>query len=73
MSHDLPAGTVAPGRAADLVLLDAPLGSCAATALDAFALGDCPAVAMVMLDGAIAVPRSRNTVPPQRSYRLRPP
>ena len=68
--YGLPAGTIAPGRPADMVLLDAPLGSCAKHALDAFALGDSPAVAMVMIDGEIAVPRSRNTVPPQKSYRL---
>ncbi len=69
-AYDLPTGVISPGRAADLVLLDAPLGSCAGSALEAFALGDCPAVAMAMIDGEIVVPRSRNTAPPQRCYRV---
>jgi enamidase len=69
--YGLPTGAISPGRAADLVLLDAPLGSCAKNALEAFALGDSPAVAMVMVEGEIVVPRSRNTVPPQKSYRVR--
>jgi enamidase len=73
-AYDLPTGMILPGRAADLLLLDAPLGSVAKNALDAFALGDSPAVAMVMIDGKILVPRSRNTVPPQKSYdvKMRP-
>ena len=69
-AYDLPTGMISPGRAADLVLLDAPLGSYAENTLDAFALGDSPAVAMVMIDGEIVVARSRNTVPPQRAYRV---
>jgi enamidase len=54
-------GVVAPGRAADLLLVDAPIGSEAADALETLTLGDTPAVAAAIVDGAVRVYGSRNT------------
>jgi enamidase len=70
--YTLPGGFIAPGRAADLALIDAPLGSYAGNALDSLALGDSPAVAMVMVEGQVVVKRSKNTVPTQKMWRVRP-
>jgi len=63
-------GFIAPGRAADLALIDAARGSYAYGALEAFALGDSPAVAMVMIAGEIVVTKSKMTVPTQRSWQF---
>jgi enamidase len=68
--YDLPTGVIEPGRAADLALIDAAVGSVARNAIESFTIGDSPAVAMVMIDGLITVKRSKNTIPPQRNYRL---
>ncbi|MBI2782061.1 MAG: amidohydrolase family protein [Chloroflexi bacterium] len=65
--HGLDVGVLAPGRAADIVLVDAPVGSQATTALDALALGDLPGVSMVLIDGAVMIGRSRNTPPAARA------
>jgi enamidase len=64
--HGLDVGVLAPGRAADICLVDAPIGSVATTALDALANGDIPGVSMVLVDGAPLVGRSRNTPPAAR-------
>lgn len=56
-------GVVAPGAAADLVLLDAPLGCTAGDDADAaLRNGDLPGIAGVLIDGELVVRRSRNTV-----------
>ena len=65
--HGLDVGVIAPGRAADIVLVDAPVGSQAATALEALRLGDLPGVSMVLIDGAVMIGRSRNTPPAARA------
>jgi enamidase len=65
--HGLDVGVLAPGRAADIALVDAPIGSTASTALDALRLGDLPGVSMVLIDGAVMVGRSRNTPPAARA------
>jgi enamidase len=65
--YSLDVGVIAVGRPADLVVLDAPRGSSAITALDALAMGDTPAVAGVVIDGVVRVTRSRVTPPPTRS------
>ncbi|GAA1516989.1 amidohydrolase family protein [Nocardioides humi] len=58
---DLDAGLVAPGRAADLVVMDAPWGSRADDALGALALGDLPGISAVVTRGQVRALRSRNT------------
>jgi enamidase len=68
--YNLATGVIEPGRAADVALIDAPVGSIAQSAIESFTIGDSPAVAMVMIDGLLVVKRSKNTIPPQRNYRL---
>lgn len=65
--HGLDVGILAPGRAADIVLVDAPVGSTASTALDALRLGDLPGISMVLIDGVVMIGRSRNTPPAARA------
>jgi enamidase len=65
--HGLDVGILAAGRAADVVLVDAPIGSTASTALDALRLGDLPGISMVLIDGAVLIGRSRNTPPAARA------
>ena len=64
--HGLDVGRIEVGRAADLCLIDAPIGSYADTALGALAVGDLPGILMVLIDGVVMVGRSRNTAPATR-------
>ena len=68
--HKLPQGVIAEGKDADLVIMDAPMGSVGEDALSAIEAGDVPAVAMVLVDGEIVVAKSRNTPPPVRKPRV---
>ena len=52
--YNLPVGFIEPGRSADVALIDAPIGSVASSALELFAIGDSPAVGMVMIDGLLS-------------------
>lgn len=63
----LATGVLEPGRTADLVVLDAPRGSQAPTALETFSIGDTPSVAVVIIDGQVRVHGSRNTPPAARA------
>src|SRR5262247_3077671 len=63
----LDVGVIDAGRAADLVVCDAPIGSVGTDALGALAAGDLPGVSMVLIDGAPAIGRSRNTPPAARA------
>jgi enamidase len=65
--HRLDRGVIEPARAADIALVDAPVGSSATTALEALALGDLPGVSMVLIDGSVMIGRSRNTPPAARA------
>ena len=64
--HGLDTGVIAAGRAADLCIVDAPVGSVGTTALEALATGDIPGVSMVLVDGVPLIGRSRNTAPAGR-------
>jgi len=64
--YDIPGGYLRVGAAADVTVLDAPLGSAASTAFDAIELGDLPAVAAVVTEGIVRFTRSRNTPPAQK-------
>ncbi len=64
--YGLNTGKIEVGREADLVVVDAPLGSVGTDALAALAAGDLPAVSLVLIDGEIVVKGSRNTPPPKR-------
>jgi enamidase len=59
-------GTVRVGGAADLQLIDAPMGSAGRNAKEAIEKGDIPGVGMVMIDGVVKAQISRNTPPPTR-------
>ncbi|MBN2032057.1 MAG: amidohydrolase family protein [Deltaproteobacteria bacterium] len=64
--YNLNRGVIAEGKEADLVVMDAPMGSVGNDALSALAAGDVPAVSTVLVDGKIVVNISRNTPPPVR-------
>ncbi len=59
-------GMVKPGLAADLQVIDAPMGSAGRDAKEAIEAGDIPGIAMMMIDGVIKTEVSRNTPPPVR-------
>jgi enamidase len=65
--YGLNTGLIAPGKEADLIIMDTPLGSVAKDALGAFACGDIPGISHVIIDGAVKVSKSRNTPPPTRA------
>jgi enamidase len=64
--YKLNRGILEPGREADIVIMDTPMGSVGKDALAALAAGDVPAVSMVLVDGKIVVNISRNTPPPAK-------
>ena len=59
-------GEIIPGKEADLVIMDTPVGSMGENALAALEAGDVPGVSMVLVDGDIKVIKSRNTAPATR-------
>ena len=67
--YKLNRGIIAEGKEADLVIMDAPMGSVGEDALSAIEAGDVPGVAMVLVDGEIVVAKSRNTPPTKRTPR----
>src|SRR4030066_856751 len=62
--YKLNRGVVEAGKEADLVIMDAPMGSVGKDALSAIEAGDIPGVAGVMIDGQMKIGVSRNTPPP---------
>jgi enamidase len=69
--YGLDSGLLAAGRAADIVLIDAPDGGTQATALTAIKNGDIAAIGAVVTAGVPRfVGRSRNTPPTTRKARL---
>lgn len=69
--YGLAEGELKVGSPANLVALDAPLGSRAHTAFEALGLGDIPAVGMVYARGELRLTRSRNTPGGVRPIQLR--
>ena len=65
--YKLPVGVIAPGREADVCIVDAPIGSQGRTALEALAVGDLFGVSLIVIDGQIRIGRSRNTPPATRA------
>lgn len=70
--YGLDVGVIAPGRPADLVVLDAPWGGLASDAVGALARGDIPGISAVLVDGEIRALTSRNTVAAARSALVTP-
>jgi enamidase len=64
--YGLDAGLVRVGAPADLMLLDAPLGSAANDALAAIARGDIPSISCLFTAGELRFQTSRNSPPPSR-------
>ncbi|MGE4536272.1 MAG: amidohydrolase family protein [Desulfovibrio sp.] len=65
-TYGLDTGRIVPGCAADVLLLDAPMGSIGEDAAAAIEAGDLPAVAMAFIDGVLKFKKSRNTPPAKR-------
>jgi enamidase len=65
--YKLPVGIIAPGREADICIVDAPIGSQGRTALEALRVGDLFGVSMILIDGQVKIGRSRNTPPATRA------
>ncbi len=68
--YGLDAGRLRVGAPADLLVLDAPLGSQADDWRGALRLGDLPGVAAVATQGEVRFARSRNTPPAKRPSTL---
>lgn len=68
--YKLNRGIIAEGQEADFLLVDAPVGSVAGTALEALAIGDLPGIGMVVIDGEVKAGVSRNTPPPKRKANI---
>ncbi|NLW54824.1 MAG: amidohydrolase family protein, partial [Clostridiaceae bacterium] len=66
-TYGLNTGIIEPGREADLLIIDAPMGSVADTAFDALAAGDIPGLTYVLIDGEVKVKKSRNTPPSKKA------
>lgn len=64
--YKLNRGLIKEGLEADLVIMDAPMGSVGDDALKAIEAGDTPAVSLVVIDGEIRLTTSRNTPPPKQ-------
>lgn len=69
--YRLDTGVIEPGRLADVMLIDAPLGSAQPDAVSAIAAGDLPAVSCVFTRGVLRFEISRNTPPPTRPLGVR--
>lgn len=65
--YGLNTGRITAGYEADLMLIDAPMGSVGTDAAGAIEAGDIPAVTMVFIDGELKVKKSRNTPPAKRN------
>ena len=68
--YNLPAGRIAPGLEADLVIMDAPIGSAASDALETLKIGDTPGLSGVLIDGELVVQKSANTPPARHPIEL---
>jgi enamidase len=71
--YKLNRGVIAAGKEADLVIMDAPMGSVGRDALSAIEAGDIPGVAAVLIDGQMKIGVSRNTPPPVRKIAISKP
>ncbi len=67
--HKLNTGMIREGMDADLVIMDAAMGSAGKDALSCLETGDIPGVGLVMVDGVVLVKKSRNTPPPTRMWK----
>ena len=68
--YNLPAGRIALGLEADLVIMDAPIGSAADDALETLKIGDTPGISGVIIDGELVLRASINTPPARRQLEI---
>ncbi len=68
-AYGLNTGILEVGREADLVIMDAPLGSVGETALSALSCGDIPGISAVLINGKLVVKKSKNTPPAKRQIK----
>jgi enamidase len=64
--YGLDAGLLEVGRPADLLVVDAPLGSMGEDWAGALQVGDVPAISACLTDGVVRYTKSRNTPAPKR-------
>jgi enamidase len=67
--YGLEAGLLEVGRPADLLVLDAPLGSAGDDWAGALQVGDLPGIGAAVTGGAVRYTKSRNTPAPKRPVR----
>jgi enamidase len=63
-------GVIAPGKEADLVFMDASMGSSGDDLLTCLSTGDNPGISLILVDGKVVVKTSRNTPPPKRAAKV---
>jgi enamidase len=63
-------GLIAPGKEADLVFMDASMGSSGEDLLSCLSAGDNPGISLILVDGKVVAKTSRNTPPPKRSAKI---
>ena len=68
--YGLNRGLIAPGKEADLVFMDTPMGSPGKDLLGALSEGDTPGVSIIMVDGRVVAAKSRNTPPAVRQAKV---
>jgi enamidase len=64
--RNLDCGLIAPGKAANFVLMDKAQHSSGKDLLESTQRGDLPGIGMVIIDGVVSTQRSRNTPPATR-------
>ena len=64
--RNLDCGLIAPGKAANFVLMDKAQHSSGKDLLESIQRGDLPGIGMVIIDGVVSAQRSRNTPPATR-------
>lgn len=70
-TFELNTGVIEVGKEADLICMDAPIGSVGRDALEAIEAGDIPAITYIIADGNVLVSKSRNTPPGNRTPEFR--
>ena len=63
-------GLIALGKEADLVFMDASMGSPGEDLLSCLSAGDNPGISLILVDGKVVVKASRNTPPPKRAAKV---
>ncbi len=64
--RNLDCGSIAPGKAANFVLMDKAQHSSGKDLIESIQRGDLPGIGMVIIDGVVSAQRSRNTPPATR-------